>query len=268
MLYRMNQRSPLVFVDWLERKNASLSSVVLCDSYVWGKEIIAPWKIPESRLRICPIGLDLDRIDRAKKIPLPVDGPYVLFAGRLTLAKGPQILAAAAPAIHDRFPSVKFVFAGADTKEVGNEAISEMIRRSVSPDVSESFVFLGFIKSWDMLVSLYRNASVCVKADVMGNHSFDAMGQMACGKVLVCTKTEGNTDMIEHGSNGYLFDRDNPSQLSEIINTLLGDSDLTELVGRRARATIERRFTSMHCAEATLKYYEEALSMSAHRDKC
>jgi glycosyltransferase involved in cell wall biosynthesis len=267
MLYSMNQREPLVLVDWLEKTNADLSNLILCDSRTWGRDIINHWRIPESRLRTCPLGIDLSRVDNTKQVPLPIEDPYILFAGRMTLAKGPQILAAAAPAIHERHPEVKFAFAGMDTKLMGGEAVSEMMKRSVPPDVSKSFVFLGFVKSWDLLVTLYRNAAVCVKADVRSNHSFDTMGQMACERTLVCTRTEGTTDMIEHGLNGYFFDREKPAQLSEIINTLLGDSGQSKTIGRKARETIERGFTSQQCAKETVKFYEEAITESTDSHK-
>ena len=55
------------------------------------------------------------------------------------------------------------------------------------------------------LVNMYRNAAICVKADVYGNHSYDTMGQLACGRPMVCANTEGCADMIENGKNGFLF---------------------------------------------------------------
>ena len=83
------------------------------------------------------------------------------------------------------------------------------------------------------------------------------MGQMACERPVACTMTEGNVDMIENESNGFLFDREDPKQLATIINMLLSDPALCEATGKQARRTVEKRFTSSICASESLKVYEE-----------
>lgn len=257
LLHKMNERRRFRTVDWLERYNATLSDVILGDSRQWAEDILKEWRINLSKLRICPLGIDLQRIDGVKEIPIEIDRPYVLFSGRLTLAKGPQVLAKASPWILKEHPDVKIIYAGSDTLSASGHSIRGIVESSVSPEYRKSFVFKGFIKSWDSLVNLYRGASVNVKADEYGNHSFDLMGQMACERPVACTMTEGNVDMIENESNGFLFDREDPKQLATIINMLLSDPALCEATGKQARRTVEKRFTSSICASESLKVYEE-----------
>ncbi len=260
LLHRMNQKRRIRSVDWLERENANFSDMILGDARGWAEDILRTWRLESGKLRICPLGIDLGRIDQVKEVPVDVIGPYVLFAGRLTLAKGPQVLSAAAPGILKEHPDVKIVFAGADTMTESGESVREIVKDAVPKSLQDSLVFKGFINSWDDLVNLYRNASVCVKADINTNHSYDTMGQLACGRPMVCTNTEAHADMIQDGANGFLFERDNRDQLAMIINRLLSDPALCSAVGMRARRTIEERFTSERCAEETVKLYKEAMS--------
>lgn len=257
VLHKMNERRRFRTVDWLERHNADLSDVVLGDSRRWAEDILKEWRINLSKLRICPLGIDLQRIDNVRHIPIDIDRPYVLFAGRLTIAKGPQVLAKASPWILKEHPEVMIVFAGGDTQSASGQSVRGIIESSVPPEFRKSFVFKGFIKSWDELVNLYRNASVCVKADVYTNHSYDTMGQLACGRPLVCTMNEAHMDMIDDKKNGFLFDRENPEQLARIINMLLSDPALCEATGDQARRTVEERFTSTTCAAESVKVYKE-----------
>jgi glycosyltransferase involved in cell wall biosynthesis len=257
LLHKMNERRRFRTVDWLERDNANLSDVILGDSRQWAEDIMKEWKISLSKLRICPLGIDLQRIDSVRQIPTDIGKPYVLYAGRLTLAKGPQILAMASPWILKEHPEVKIVFAGGDTLSASGQSVRGMVESAVTPELRKSFLFKGFIKSWDELVNLYRNASVCVKADVYTNHSYDTMGQLACGRPLVCTKNEAHMDMIEDQKNGFLFDREDPRQLATIINKLLSDPALCKETGKQARRTVETRFTSSICASESIKVYSE-----------
>jgi glycosyltransferase involved in cell wall biosynthesis len=255
LLHKMNNKRRIRSVDWMERQNAILSDVIIGDTTEWAQDILDDWKIDRSRLRICPLGIDLNRIDRAKDVQIPVNPPYVLFAGRLTLAKGPQVLSAAAPAIIKENPGVKIVFAGGDTKTEDGESVKEIAMSMIPEDLLKSVVFLGFLESWDQLVSLYRNATVCVKADVNTNQSYDTMGQLACGRPLVCSNVGAHVDMIQDGVNGILFDRSNPSELAEAVSRLLSDSNLRERMGRNARTSVESGHTSTISAEKTLRIY-------------
>lgn len=259
LLRQMNEKTPVRSVDWLERTNARMSKMILGDVRNWAEDILRIWNIDVSKLRICPLGIDLDRLDSAKEVPIDISFPYVLFAGRLTLAKGPQVLSAAAPKILRQHPETKIVFAGGDTPTQSGESVRELVTKSVPSDLREQILFKGFVRSWDELVSLYRNAAVCVKADAYTNHSYDTMGQMACGRPMVCTRNEAHADMIEDGRNGFLFERDSPDQLADIVNSLLSDPATCRSVGARGRRTIEERFTAQVCARETVARYEEAI---------
>lgn len=138
--------------------------------------------------------------------------------------------------------------------------MKEHILSSVPEKFRKSLVFMGRVDSWRKLVNLYRGAAVCVKADAYGNHSFDAMGQMACSKPLVCTRTEGNLDLIEDGINGFLFDRDSPEDLALIVTRLMSDENLSASIGRKARQTIEKGFSSQVMSSETARIYEDALT--------
>lgn len=135
--------------------------------------------------------------------------------------------------------------------------MKETIVQSVAPEFRKSLVFVGRIDSWPTLVNLYRGASVCVKADSYGNHSFDTMGQMACSKPLVCTRTEGNLDLIDDRVNGVLFDRESPDQLAASVVELMGDEGRRKILGRNARRTIEDSFSSRTLAMRTAEIYGE-----------
>ena len=65
---------------------------------------------------------------------------------------------------------------------------------------------------------------------------------MACGLPVVCHKSGGYAEIIEHGRNGFLFETQ-----QEALDILLGlkeDRTLRERVGEEARRTAEELFSS------------------------
>lgn len=75
---------------------------------------------------------------------------------------------------------------------------------------------------------------------------------MACGLPVVCCNRGGFTEVVEHGVNGFLFDRD--EEAFEIIQRLRNDPALRQAVGRAARETVERLYAP-HQQRALLEYY-------------
>jgi glycosyltransferase involved in cell wall biosynthesis len=66
---------------------------------------------------------------------------------------------------------------------------------------------------------------------------------MAMGKVVICSRTAGQVDVIEHGVNGFYVEPKNPKALLEIMERLVGNENLRRDVGSRARAHIEKFHT-------------------------
>jgi glycosyltransferase involved in cell wall biosynthesis len=94
-----------------------------------------------------------------------------------------------------------------------------------------------FLHTLDCFV--YRARSTWL--ETFGRVVFEAM---ACGLPVVVGRPGGYVEYIEHGVNGYLFDTSEEA-LSYILR-LRSDPDLREHLGRNARRTIERLYSSSY----------------------
>ena len=63
---------------------------------------------------------------------------------------------------------------------------------------------------------------------------------MAMGKCVICTRTPGQTDVIEHERTGLYVDPDNPQMLRAAIKRLLDDPELAQRLGEAGRLWVER----------------------------
>jgi glycosyltransferase involved in cell wall biosynthesis len=80
------------------------------------------------------------------------------------------------------------------------------------------------------------------------------MEAMACGLPVVCESRGGYAEVIEHGVNGFLFDSDDEAY--EIIRCLERDDAMRHRIGRAARETIERLYSTRQQREI-IAYYTE-----------
>jgi phosphatidylinositol alpha 1,6-mannosyltransferase len=48
-------------------------------------------------------------------------------------------------------------------------------------------------------------------------------------------------DLVRHGDNGWLFPDDDPEMMRGAVTELLSDEATRQLMGQRARASVERR---------------------------
>ena len=78
------------------------------------------------------------------------------------------------------------------------------------------------------------------------------MEAMACAVPVVCGNRGGYAQVIEHGRNGFLFERDD--EAFEIIQRLRNDPELARTIGSAGRQTVEQLYSSAWRRE-TVDYY-------------
>jgi glycosyltransferase involved in cell wall biosynthesis len=66
---------------------------------------------------------------------------------------------------------------------------------------------------------------------------------MAMGKAVICTRTEGQVDVIQEGITGIFVPPKDPVALREAIQALWNNPDLTERMGKSAREYLEKYHT-------------------------
>src|SRR6185437_16524997 len=78
---------------------------------------------------------------------------------------------------------------------------------------------------------------------------------MAAGCPVIASAVGGIPDLVQHGKNGLLVSRGEPSALARALKALLDDPDLAARLGRGARATIAGRYTPNHVLERLEQIY-------------
>lgn len=242
-----------------EWEGTYIADRVICVSKTLGEEVKTLYHVPDEKLFCIYNGVDSSRYDppvnvtkARKQVGVGVDDPMVLFAGRLTWQKGPDILVDAIPGVLDAHPRTKVVFAGDGDMRGGLED------RVASAGIAKSTRFLGYRKGME-LVSLFKSADVvCVPSR---NEPFGIviLEAWSATKPVVATNIGGPREFVHHRYNGMTSDAVG-EQISENINVLIDDRGVAEEMGRNGRREVVNKFSWEGAAVATEGVYRSLLT--------
>ena len=208
-----------------------------------------------SDYRVIPNGIDFPRFNtRYPPLDLFSDSrPTVLFVGRLEKRKGLRYLLRAWPMVLERQPEARLIVVGRGRPLEGYRRFAA--RQGWSPaDVS----FAGYVSSEDL--PRYYQACDVFCAPNTGQESFGIvlLEAMAAGAPIVASDIPGYRDVISHGEQGLLVERQNPAALADALCRLLANPE-TRAQMRRVGQETARAFDWSRVASLVLDYYAEVL---------
>jgi glycosyltransferase involved in cell wall biosynthesis len=81
---------------------------------------------------------------------------------------------------------------------------------------------------------------------------------MSAGKPVIGCREQGISEIIQHGSNGFLVGPDNKRELTLALEMLLRDEPRRRNLGSAARDTVLERLTLAEQAESLARIYRES----------
>lgn len=275
LLARLNQTHLLAgsVLDKLEIFTAKRADKLTSVSASLALEVSRKWKLDPDEVTVIHNGIDLCFIDSSKSAKVDYvhrDRPTVIYIGRLELRKGVCVLAKAIPKVVKEVDKVDFHFIGKDTNfsPTGGSMKEYLIGMLAKADVLENVKFLGhisdqakkfaklFLGDVEVIPSLY---------EAFGNTVIEGM---ACKKTVVASRCGGIPEIIKDGTDGVLVEPNNPNELANALIHLLQDRKTRERIGKRARKTVEERFTLEIMARKTLEAYYNTIEMVEKKANC
>ena len=231
--------------------------------------------LPGQRLTMIPNGVDVTRFRPAlvdecealrRQFGLPTNGSVVLFVGFFSIDKCPDILFEAwLRATEGQTTQSTLFFVGA-TRSAYHEISSPLVERirhesTLLEGTNRRVVFLESILDVEQV---YRCADVFVLPSVREGLPNALLEAMASGLGCVASRLEGVTDsIIQDGVNGRLVEPTNVEELSNVLQALLAQPNVSTDMRRRARKTIEMQFDLRDTGRKHLAAYRSLGSGSA-----
>lgn len=120
--------------------------------------------------------------------------------------------------------------------------------------------YLGRLNDDISLALVYSAVDIFIAPSLEDNLPNTVMESLACGTPCVTFDIGGMGDMIEHKENGYLANSFDTNDLAHGISFILNHQDY-EILSRKARKTVEEKFTLQLQAQKYLEVYQEAMKI-------
>lgn len=208
---------------------------------------------PEAKLRVLPIGVDLDLF---KPAPERSRDPVVLFVGRLVEKKGCCYLLRAMRIVNQRHPTARLLIVGDGPlfNPLSDEARGTMT----------SCIFLG-TQPQSVIRDLMQRASVLAAPSVVARTG-DTEGlpivlceAQAAGLPIAGFEGPGVNEAVVHGETALLAPDGDDSALANCISAILDDADLAARMGEAGRKRVLERYSLARQTAQLEQVYDEAL---------
>ncbi|NKE05099.1 glycosyltransferase [Mesobacillus selenatarsenatis] len=231
--------------------------IIVCSDFMEA-EVISLFKVPIEKVTVIPNGavsgtVEQPAFDIEELYPFLKGKKLIFSLGRIVKEKGFQTLIAAAGLLKHKQREVCFVIAG-------NGPLLDWYREKVRELGLDGFVhFIGFINE-DIRTSMMMRADLAVFASSYEPFGLAAAEALAAGVPTVVAKTGGMQTLIEDYQTGFYMQPENEKSLVHIIEWILENEALTKVIGRRAKESINEKFSWARNAKDTDTLYISALS--------
>jgi glycogen(starch) synthase len=209
--------------------------------------------IEAERVYVIPSGVNARLFAEQPYSPWPpMNGPRVVFVGRLVRQKAPRLLLEAARLMADS--SAQFVFVGDGPERASLE------RAAVEQGLRDRVHFTGFVPH-DIIPAALADADLLVLPSIYEELGSVLLEAMQSGLPIVASSVGGIPDVITNGENGLLVKPGDPRALARAIERILSDPCLARGLSQEARRRAADYDWSLLALEV-LSVYRAALDRS------
>ncbi len=203
-----------------------------------------------------PVGLapdpQLDTIRLRHALGVPANAPLLVTVARLAPEKGHQYLFEALQVLADRNLRPYLLLLGDGPRRKELEALATKL------GLKEHVIFAGVLPH-DEMMPLVQSADLFVLPSLQEGFGLAPAEAMLLERPTITTNVGGLTDLIENEISGLLVPPADALALTNSIERVLTDSNLSARLGREGRGRIVEQFGAPKIAAQWEEFYEEIL---------
>lgn len=183
--------------------------------------------------------------------------PQQIYAsGRHVSDKGFSTLIAALPVIVTRIPQVELVLAGAGPDTRSLQKLASIF------GVTERIKWPGWVPREEGRRIVSGSGVACVPSTWNEPFGLVAAEALMAGTPVVATHRGGLPEMVIPDQTGYLVPPGDVTRLASALSEILGNSDLRQRLGSRARAFARERLALLENISAHVSLYGQIITTS------
>jgi glycosyltransferase involved in cell wall biosynthesis len=220
-------------------------------------------KFPAKKVVVQPHGVDAriyqpdQRASADAAFPQLRGRRVLLSLGRVDPIKNQGWLLDQMPEILRKHPDAILVLAGACTDEPYGRMIDEKIR---ALGITDQVLLTGGLPStYPRLIGLLQKAAVVILPSVSETFGLVILEAWAAGTMVMTSRTSGGCGLVEHGTNGWIFDLTEPWGFHRALDETLAHPERAAEMARRGAAKAGQEYGLGAVAGKMKKVYEELL---------
>jgi len=210
---------------------------------------------PAEKIRILPMGLDLDIFQYHPRKFLPSEPVGILTVGRLVEKKGHEFALRALAQLHARKKNFIYDIAGDGPLKDKLQKLAAQLQ------IDRSVNFLGEKKQQEVLELYYKAHLFLLPSVTASNGDMEGQGLVlqeaqATGLPVVSTLHNGIPDGVLDGRSGFLVPERRVDALAQKIEYLIEHPDISSEMGRAGRKFVEKKYDIRLLNQKLLRLYQ------------
>ena len=244
--YDRNPGDPDADVVAAERDGLGAADAVIAVSQFTARLLAARYGLPAERVAVVHNAVELDnRLAPERPVEIGAAERIVLFVGRFTAQKGPDLFVKAAARVLEAEPAVRFVMTGTGEQF---DAVRQLAR---GLGIDRHFLFTGFLRPEDV-DRMYRAADVFVMPSVSEPFGMVSLEAAARDVPVILSKQSGAAEVLDHALKVDFWDTE---ELASKIVSVLRDQTLAAQLAERGSFQV-RQMRWADAAEAVARVYD------------
>jgi glycosyltransferase involved in cell wall biosynthesis len=245
---------PSARVRHLERRGVTEADRVIAVSRTLQRELAWAFETPAEAIGVIYNGIRPsipESLAEAggvrQRYSIPREQPMVLFAGRMTCQKGPDLLVGAVPDVLRHHPGAQFVFAG--DGDLRHRLEGEAWHRGIA----HACRFLGHRSAREMK-DLFAASDMVVVPSRNEPFGIVILEAWDASRPVVATENGGPSEFVWHEVTGLKI-KDREASIAWGVNRLLNSPGWAAWMGRNGRVAVETAFSWASIALKTEQAY-------------
>lgn len=245
----------------LERRTARHTARFISVAQAMTDQYVAAGIAPRDRFVTIYSGFDVEPFLNPTRSPqtvrdelgLSADDVVIGKVGRLFHLKGHEYVIAAARAVIERCPQVRFLF-------VGDGILRREYERQVAAlGLRDRFVFAGLVPP-QRVPELIHAMDIVVHTSLWEGLARVLPQALIAGKPVVSYDVDGAREVVLPGETGFLLPPKSVEQLAEALVTLVHNRDMRHRLGATGRARFTEQFRHQTMTRRIREVYAEVLN--------
>ena len=204
------------------------------------------------------VGIDLDNFGRNKDGPIDPAGGMtegnLLYVGKIEERRNLYFLAEVFRKLREKKKGLRLIIIGNGEKEY-----KEKFLVSIQKELEEGSILYREVVAQEELAEYYRQATFFLLASRYEIFGMVLLEAMYFGVPVISSVNGGSCTLIEDGRNGLVMERFDADAWAERIQEAMEEEGRLEELRRKARETIEKKFTWNALADTFLAVYRQTI---------